>query len=201
MKKGLVILGAMALSACTVGFESNIDKAEEIREQNIAQRHQTAGCTFVRDHESYKNCLINTYNLNSPATYSTTMMNDGRPVAVVTNTASSTAQTACGLQPIPKTEKYEWAAPTTTSQVHTVETVCQKQFQPQQTVIQTVEHSLEQPKPEVIFVQPEQETIVEETVVDSEPELIDAELWAQAEEELKCPCEDPNDPCTHCYDK
>lgn len=191
MKKGLVILGALALSACTVGYETNIDKATARREANIDARHQVNGCTFVRDHEAYKNCLMNTYNVNSPALYTTQNMQDGRPVVVMNQgqNPARPASTGCGLKPIPAPAPYEWAAPTTVSQTNSVETVCQKKFEPQQTVIQTVEETIPPPTPEVIFVQQEPVQPVKQT-------------WtAPVRVEPVCPCADPNDPCPQCYDK
>ena len=150
MKKGFVVLSALLISACTLGYETDIDKATAKREANIDARHQISGCTFVRDHDAYRNCLMNTYNLNSPATYTTQNMQDGRPVAVVSQPQQ--ANTPCGLKPIPQAPEYEWAAPTTVSQTNSVQTVCQKKFEPQQTVIQTVEETIPPPQPEVIFV-------------------------------------------------
>ncbi len=192
MKKALVIFGALALSACTLGYETDMDKATAKREANIDARHQISGCTFIREHEAYKNCLLNTYNLNSPATYTTKSMQDGRPVAVI-NQGKSNAS-ACGLKPIPEQAEYEWAAPTTVSQTNSVETVCQRAYEPQQTVIQTVEEKIAPPTPEVIFVQQEPvQPVVQQPV---------QQVWtAPVPVEPVCPCADPNDPCPQCYDK
>ena len=193
MNKALVILGALALTGCTIGYETDIDRATAKREANIDARHQVSGCTFVRDHEAYKNCLMNTYNMNSPATYTTQNMQDGRPVAVINQGAAGT--NGCGLKPIPATPEYEWAAPTTVSQTNSVETVCQKKFEPQQTVIQTVEETIAPPEPEVIFIQQEP---VQPVVIQQPPKKV----WAAPKAvEPVCPCADPNDPCPQCYDK
>ena len=193
MKKTLVILGALALAACTTGYEPDMDKAAAKRAANIDARHQISGCTFARDHEAYKNCLMNTYNMNSPATYTTKTMQDGRSVAVINSQQMAAANTACGLKPIPAPAEYEWAAPTTVSQTKSVETVCQKKFEPQQTVIQTVEETIPPPAPEVIFVQPE-------PVPPAAPQPV--QTWqAPVEVQPTCPCADPNDPCPQCYDK
>ncbi len=206
MKKGLVILGALVLSACTVGHETDLDAAAQKRALNIETRHQATGCTFVRDHDEYRNCLLNTYNLQKPATYHTSTLQDGRPVAIVNPTVQGVAP--CGLPAIQTQQRYEWAAPTTASQTTTVETLCQKKFEPQQTVIQTTEEVMpapipEEPQTEVIFVQQEPTDameITEQTVVVPEPEPV---VWAQAPmaAEPVCPCPDPNDPCPQCYDK
>lgn len=190
MKQGFIILATLALAACSTGYETDMDKAAIKREMNIDAVHQTNGCTFIRDHEAYRNCLLNTYKLNSPATYTTATMQDGRPVAVINQT--QTTSTSCGLKPIENKEQYEWAAPTTASQTKSVETVCQKKFEPQQTVIQTVEETIPPPAPEVIFVQQEQ------PVAPPPPQPIQV-MWP--EPEPGCPCADPNDPCPQCYDK
>ncbi|MBQ4471968.1 MAG: hypothetical protein II942_01815 [Alphaproteobacteria bacterium] len=198
MKKGLVLLGALALGACTTGLETDMDVAAAKREANIAERRQVSGCTFVRDHDAYRNCLLHTYQMNQPATYTTSTMNDGRSVVVTTQNQQPGAvagSTACGLKPLPVQEPgYEWAAPTTVSHTQSVETVCQKRFEPQQTVIQTVEENLNPPPPEVVFVEPEQPVVVEA------PKPV--RKWKRpAPVAPKCPCEDPNDPCPQCYDK
>ena len=198
MKKALVILGALALTACTTGYETDFDKAAAKREANIDARHQASGCTFVRDHEAYKNCLMNTYKLNSPATYETRTMQDGRPVVVMNSTQEKSAVGGCGLKPIPAPQEYEWAAPTTISRTNSVETVCQKKFEPQQTVIQTVEETIPPPTPEVIFVQPEP---VQPAEVPPPPPPVQQVWTAPVEVEPVCPCADPNDPCPQCYDK
>ena len=189
MKKALVVLGALTLAACTVGQQTDLDIAAAKRAANIDARHQVSGCTFIRDHEAYKTCLMNTYNLNSPATYYTQTMQDGRPVAVINQ--QQTNLSACGLKPIPTQTEYEWAAPTTASQMNSVETVCQKKFEPQQTVIQTIEETIAPPTPEVIFVQPEQT-----------PPPAPVKKWtAPVVAQPTCPCADPNDPCPQCWDK
>ena len=194
MNKGLIILSALALSACTIGHDTDMDRAAARRELNIMQRHQATGCTFLHEHEDYKNCLLNTYNVNHPATYSTTTMQDGRSVAIVRPNAQAGAQSPCGLAPLPAKQEYEWAAPTTVSQTKSVETVCQKKFEPQQTIVQTVEETIPPPEPEVIFVQQEQPVLEEQ----EEP----AVQWgAPVPAEPVCPCADPNDPCPQCYDK
>ena len=199
MKKGLIVLSAMALTACTIGHETDIDVAAAEREANIEARHAASGCTFVRDHEAYKNCLINTYKLNTPATYTTSTLQDGRSVAIVNSAQQNTGNTssACGLKPLPSSldSGYEWAAPTTTTETKTVETVCQKKFEPQQTVIQTVEETVPPPEPEIIFVQPE---LPQPEVVETQVEFVAPQ---PIEVEPVCPCADPNDPCPQCYDK
>ncbi len=194
MKKALIILGALTLTACSVGYETNLDKAAAKREANIDARHQVSGCTFIRDHEAYKTCLMNTYNVNTPATYTTQTMQDGRPVVVMSQGTQATS-TACGLKPIPAQPEYEWAAPTTVSQTNSVETVCQKKFEPQQTIVQTVEETIPPPTPEVVFVQqePVQPVVVQQPV---------QQVWtAPVPVAPTCPCADPNDPCPQCYDK
>lgn len=198
MKKGLILLSAIAVSACTVGHETDMDVAAMKREMNIEARHATAGCTFARDHEAYKNCLLNTYNLNHPATYSTSTLQDGRAIAVINPAQQGATTSACGLKPLPNpADRYEWAAPTTASETRTVETVCQKKFEPQQTVIQTVEERIPAPEPEVIFVQQE---MPQELPPAPEPTV--EVVWEQPKPaQPVCPCADPNDPCPQCYDK
>lgn len=212
MRKGFITLSAMALTACTIGHETDMDVAAAKREMNIEARHAVNGCTFIKDHEAYRNCLINTYKLNSPATYSTSTLEDGRPVAVVNPTQQNDvkATNACGLKPLPSSldSGYEWAAPTTATETKTVETVCQKKFEPQQTVIQTVEETVTPPEPEIIFVQQEQpQPVIQEQVEFVAPQPIEPPpppkiVWSQpVETEPVCPCADPNDPCPQCYDK
>lgn len=196
MKKGLIVLSTMLLGACTIGHEADMDAAAARREMNIEARHQATGCTFVKDHEAYKNCILNTYRMNSPATYSTSTLSDGRSVAIIhPDQQGMGATSACGLQPLPTgADKYEWAAPTTASETKTVETVCQKKFEPQQTVIQTVEEKIAPPEPEIIFVQQEAPAVE----LPAEKPLPPKKVVPPAP---VCPCADPNDPCPQCYDK
>ena len=201
MKKGLILLSALTLSACTVAHETDMDVAAMKREMNIEARHAATGCTFARDHEAYKNCILNTYKLNHPATYNTATVQDGRPVAVINSTqqyAVAQPTSACGLKPLPSTmDGYDWAGPTTTSETKTVETVCQKKFEPQQTVIQTVEEKIPAPEPEIIFVQQEAPAAAPQPAPP-----VEVVVWEQpAPPQPTCPCADPNDPCPQCYDK
>ena len=189
MRKLFVVLGAMALTACTIGHETDLDKAEAKRQANIDQRHQMIGCTFTRDHDAYRNCLLNTHLMNSPTTYTPQTLQDGRPVAVI---HQQKQQNTCGLAPLPESEEYQWAAPTTVSETRSVETLCQKKFEPQKTVIQTVEQPLPPPQPEVIFVEPEPAP---------QPAPQPVRWQAAPEPQPTCPCADPNDPCPQCYDK
>ncbi len=195
MKQSFIVLSTLLLGACTVGHETDMDAAAARREMNIEARHEVTGCTFVKDHEAYKNCLLNTYRLNSPATYSTSTLSDGRSVAIIhSNQQMGTSASACGLKPLPNSaDKYEWAAPTTASETKTVETVCQKKFEPQQTVIQTVEERVAPPEPEIIFVQQEEQIAPLPPPPPMPPKYV--------VKEPVCPCEDPNDPCPQCYDK
>ena len=198
MKQGFIILGALALVACTTGYETDLTKAATIRQENIDARRAMNGCQFVREHDAQRNCLLATYQMNSPRTYNAQQLQDGRSVAVVSSQQSG--QSGCGLKPLPTESAYEWAGPTTATQSQSVETVCQKSFEPRETVIQTVEESIAPPTPEVVFVEPEP-VGVEAVTMQTGPRPVQAAWVAPVEEEVTCPCLDPNDPCPQCYDK
>jgi len=193
MKKVLFILGSLALTACTVGHELDLDKAAAKRQEHLDEYHRVNGCTLTHDLEGYHDCLLNTQLANSPKTYTPRMLQDGRPIAVVQQASSSSP---CGLKALPnKQPEYPWVAPTTTSETKSVETLCQRKFEPRQTVIQTIEQPIPAPQPEVIFV--EREAPAPAPVVVATP----APAPAPVQWQPQCPCADPNDPCPQCYEK
>ena len=195
MKKTLVIMGSLLLSAC-VAHDTDLDAQAAQREAKLNMRHQRSGCTFTSDHDAYRNCILNTYYMHQPQTYVPAELDNGRPLAI-------TAPGGCCAQHQPAVlpalaepqQPYLWAAPTTEAHTSSVETVCEKTYQPQEAVITTTEMPMNPPPPEVIVVEQEQ------------PKEEPRTWWASYQEKKtpapapKCPCEDPNDPCPQCYNK
>ena len=68
MKKTLITLGCIMLSAC-VAHDTDLDAQAARRQARIDARHQAVGCQFARDHEAYRNCVMNTYYMQHPRTY------------------------------------------------------------------------------------------------------------------------------------
>ena len=197
MKKTLVIMGLLLLSAC-VNHDTDLDAQAAQRQERLEMRHQATGCTFARNHDAYRNCILNTYYMQQPRTYTTAELDSGKPLAI-SGTGCRAAQppVLAGIaEPPPQPG---WAAPMTESHTSSVETVCSKTYQPQEAVITTTEMPVNPPAPEVIVVEQEQEA--------PEPAPERHTWWdsyranKKPAPEPKCPCEDPNDPCPQCYNK
>ncbi|MBP5343724.1 MAG: hypothetical protein J6Y85_01425 [Alphaproteobacteria bacterium] len=200
MKKTLVIMGSLLLSAC-VAHDTDLDAQAAQRQEKLNERQQTTGCTFARDHDAYRNCILNTYYMRQPQTYIPAELDNGQPLAVTgPRYHAGTPVLQAIVEPQPQRL---WAAPTVEAHSTSVETVCEKSYQPQEAVITTTEMPLNPPPPEVI--------VVEQEVAPApapQPEPQPRTWWKEYQEnkpapapEPKCPCEDPNDPCPQCYNK
>ena len=194
MKQTLVIMGSLLLSAC-VAHDTDLDARAAQRQAALNLRHQTTGCTFTSDHDAYRNCILNTYYMRHPQTYIPAELENGQPLAVTgTGCPASHPPVLAGIAE--PQQPHPWAAPMTEAHTSSVETVCEKTYQPQEAVITTTEMPINPPAPEVIVV--EQEPAAPEPA---------PTWWASYQENKKpepapkCPCEDPNDPCPQCYNK
>ena len=196
MKKTLVIMGSLLLSAC-VAHDTDLDAQAAQRQARLNMRHQTTGCTFAHDHDAYRNCILNTYYMRQPRTYVPAELDNGKPLAV---TGQGYRMGAPVLQTIAEPQPVQlWAAPAVEAHSSSVETVCEKTYQPQEAVITTTEMPLNPPPAEVIVVEQEPAPVAQ-----PQPRT----WWTEYKENKpapapapKCPCEDPNDPCPQCYDK
>lgn len=194
MKKLLSLTCALTLLTACSHYAADVDEAAQKRAENRTEIREEIGCQFANDHESYRKCLIATYESSKPKTFTTTTATDGQPVAVVskgelkpTNTAllNATSATPCMYT---KQEMYETqvpAQPCTTCAPIQVEA-------PKVVTVTTTETVQEKPVEVVPAPTPLPEKTWWETYQETKPEEKPA---------VKCPCEDPNDPCPQCVSK
>ena len=199
MKKHLlVVLGCSLLGAC-VAHEANLQAAQEKRDAALMQKRSEVGCTFIRDHDAYRQCIMNTYYMQHPATYETHELTTGQPIAVISNAGCGRSGCADKVAPLPASGPQ--IVPYSASESRTVETTCTQNYQTQEASVTTTE-VLPPPAPVQIVTQPA-------PVPAAEPEP-DPTWWETYQAEKKpepapaqpvCPCPDPNDPCPQCFDK
>ena len=198
MKNTLIIMGSLLLTAC-VAHDTDLDAQAAERQAQRNEQQQTMGCTFSHDHDAYRNCILNTYYTRHPRTYIPAELDNGQPVAV---TGPGYHMGTPVLPVIAEPQQPQlWAAPTVEAHSSSVETVCEKTYQPQEAVITTTEMPLNPPAPEVIVVE-------QEPAPAPQPAPQPRTWWTEYQENKpapapapKCPCEDPNDPCPQCYNK
>lgn len=195
MKKHLlVILGCSLLGAC-VSHETDLQAAQEKRDMALAQKRAEVGCAFIRDHDAYRQCIMNTYYMQHPATYETHELTTGQPVAVISNSGCGCGKPACAAKVAPLPACGPQIVPYSTSESRTVETTCTQNFQAQEASVTTTE-VLPPPAPVKIVTEPAPEpdpTWWETYQAEKKPEPAPAKPV--------CPCPDPNDPCPQCFDK
>ena len=85
MKKLSLLIPAFALLSACSSYEPDIYDAEAKRMMNREEARMSMGCQFVDTQSAYRECLMATYNRNRPKTYSITVDESGRSVAVVSN--------------------------------------------------------------------------------------------------------------------
>ena len=212
MKKYLfVILGASLLGGC-MSFETDIHAAQKKREADLAQKRAEIGCTFVRDHEAYRQCVLNTYYMQHPRTYTTQELSNGQPLAVVNDVPVPCMNGDCRsarVAPLPAAGPQ--IAPYSTTETVTVETNYTKQYQTQEASTTTTE-ILPPPAPIQIITQTEvghtnPPVMAPVPAVEPEPDPTWWETYQGQKQpepvpaEPVCPCPDPNDPCPQCFDK
>ena len=197
MKKHLlVLLGCSLLGGC-VAYETNLQDTQEKRDMALMQKRSETGCTFIRDHDAYRQCILNTYYMQHPQTYETHELTTGQPIAVISN--PSCGQPGCAAKVAPLPASGPQIVPYATSESTTVETTCTQNYQAQEASVTTTE-VIPPPPPVKIVTEPV-------PVVEPDP---DPTWWETYQAEKKpepvpakpvCPCPDPNDPCPQCFEK
>ena len=208
MKKYLaVILGSSLLCAC-VYHETDFQAAQQERDAALALKRAQVGCSFIRDHDAYRQCLMNTYYGQQPKNYEVREMTNGQPVAIIGGADSSVAPCYSCSQGCATPSYYQMQAqiaplppsgpqivPYTTSESTTVETLCSKNYVAQEASFSTREViPAVQPKP---LPKPQIQPLPDPT------------WWQQYQANKQtlvvkkpvCPCPDPNDPCPQCVEK
>ena len=198
MKKYLsVILGCSLLGAC-VAHETDLQAAQEKRDFALMQKRSETGCAFIRDHDAYRQCVMNTYYLQHPQTYETQELTTGQSMAVISNPpAGCGCGNTCSTRVAPLPARGPQIMPYSTSESRTTETTCTQNYQAQEASVTTTE-VLPPPQPVQIVTKPAPEpepdpTWWETYQTKKKPEPVPATPV--------CPCPDPNDPCPQCFDK
>ena len=197
MKKHLlVVLGCTLLSAC-VAHETDLQAQQEKRDMALMQKRAETGCTFIRDHDAYRQCIMNTYYMQHPQGYETHELTTGQSIAVISSPSCGNPGCSTKVAPLPASGPQ--IVPYSTSESRTVETTCTQNFQAQEASVTTTE----------VLPAPAPVQIVTEPAPAPEPEK-DPTWWETYQEQKKpepepkkpvCPCPDPNDPCPQCFDK
>ncbi len=218
-----VLFGCTLLAGC-IGYETDLQDAQQERDALLLQKRTKEGCTFVRDQDAYRECLLNTYYSQYPKGYQTAELVDGEPIAIVGNSFSGYAQATAQVAPLPPSTPK--VVPYSTTEITTTDsTFTQEYVTPQATVVQArevvaqmpvfeplpipqkmvaqvpVETALPEPAPMVRTVAiPES---VQQPVVQQDPTWWEnyQQNRTVVQSAVKCPCDDPNDPCPQCYEK
>lgn len=177
-KKWLLPFVALVLAGCAVSEDEEAARRAENRE---IQR-MTEGCTLLRDSHEYAECLRETYAKNHPKTYTTGMLEDGAPVAIVTSGKCNTA-------PIYGAVKEKDVEITTKKVVVSEIVVPQKEI--------TVE--VETPKEKGVTVTETERVVSWDVDVPPKPVLVKKETVVAPQ--VNCPCADSSKPCLECAEK
>jgi len=179
MKKLPVVLcTCLALAGCTT-FEPDIDRAAANRDAERQAYHEEFGCHFAGDHDSYRDCLLHTYQSNKPKSFSVTQDEKGRTVAIIKDETKQSYDKSTDTY---KTERV--------------------------IVIETEERLVPVPTPVVENCDALPEPTVEPTPA-VEPKQAPKDTWWETYKknksvegnDVQCPCPDPNEPCPQCVDK
>ncbi len=220
MKKlGIILVACGTVAACT-SFEPDMDKAAEIRKEAQIQYHEEVGCPMVDDHEAYRNCVIKTYDKNTPKTFVPARLPDGRSVAILRNEETTSYDEQTGTYETERVvviETVETIAPTTEA-VTTTETTTTTVEEPAASVTTTTTVTKE-PVTQVTetvtttnATEPTESVTITTPVTETEPTVVEEkeQTWWDTYQKDKpatkptkpqCPCPDPNEPCPQCVDK
>lgn len=179
--KSVLCLTATCLILGGCYYYNPEDRAEE-RADKLAQKQAEQGCLLLDSHEAYRRCLIATAQRNSPKTFTTTNCVNGQPVAVIKGTHNCTEN--CNAQTVITTEI------TRTIEMEPVE-------------VESTSQTVTTTKTTEVVAAPVPAVKAQETPVQK-----DQTWWDQYQATkkvqtttVKCPCEDPNDPCPQCVEK
>lgn len=171
------------VTSCLTGCMSLEDRGISTKESSKANQ-ETSTCSFLDENGKMRRCIEKKYKQNTPKTYSTGVLTNGDPIAVLNETENTQIKV---YQPIDKETQKEVSQPVIVTE----------------TTIQNTVISI--PSEETAT----EETTVEETTQDSQKwwavsvkeEITTDEETTLGYKELDCPCADPNTPCPECFDK
>ena len=182
------ILGILAiclgLSAC---YYYNPDDRGAERAEKLAMKRAYEGCVYTDDHAAYRNCLLTTAAQNSPKTFTVAEDSNGRPLAIIKSDTPCDG-TCNGTQAVLKTDVKttvtEEPAKVIKTEIVEVPVVHDEPLDiTVEKTPQAIDITVEEPKEKTWW----------DNYQENKPE--------EAPTEVKCPCEDPNDPCPQCVEK
>lgn len=199
-KSAVLVLSMVALTGCMHLDERGIETKDTSRVNQPG-----AICTLSDENGQMRKCMENRYTRNTPTDYTTGVLENGKPVAVMNNNANKTVfvyapvEDNCSSDEILTAEKAQ-------SVVVSVPTLDEEST------------FIIEEKP-VVVVPPNPEVKVTDSAVivvasEETTEVVDKKWWpVSTKEEAKvvktepknvgrpCPCEDINQPCPECFDK
>lgn len=205
------------------------DRAME-RAEKLAMKRAYQGCLFLDDHEAYRNCVITTLEQNSPKTFVVAENSNGDPVAIIKSSVPCDQNCPAG-QTIVKTEVTKTITEEPVKKVIIIKPMGQVDMPKAQTikteevVVQEVttiaEKNTEQPqKATETEIETKEVTLPVKQQTETTPIVIkelpqpteqpqEQTWWDKYQDNktpektvtVKCPCEDPNDPCPECVEK
>ena len=200
-KSSVLVLSMVALAGCTHLDERGIET------KDISRVNQPgATCTLSDENGQMRKCMENRYTRNTPTDYTTGVLENGKPVAVMNNNANKTVfvyapvEDNCSSDEILTAEK----AQAVVVSVPTLDEESTFIIEEKPVVVVPPNPEVKVTDSSVIVITPEETT-----------ETVEKKWWpvSTKEEETKvvkkepknigrsCPCEDINQPCPECFDK
>ena len=214
-KSAVLVLSMVALAGCTHLDERGIETKDTSRVNQPG-----ATCTLSDENGQMRKCMENRYTRNTPTDYTTGVLENGKPVAVMNNNANKTVfvyapvEDNCSSDEILTAEKAQSVVVSVPildedstfviEEKPVVVVPPNPEVKSSSTVIVTPDAEMKVSDKQVIVITPEETT-----------EAVEKKWWpvSTKEEETKvvkkepknigrsCPCEDINQPCPECFDK
>ncbi len=217
-KSAVLVLSMVALTGCMHLDERGIETKDTSRVNQPG-----AICTLSDENGQMRKCMENRYTRNTPTDYTTGVLENGKPVAVMNNNANKTVfvyapvEDNCSSDEILTAEKAQ-------SVVVSVPTLDEEstfiieekpvvvvppntELKSSSTVIVTPDAEMKVSDKQVIVVTPEESTEAVEKkwwpVSTKEEETTTTKVGNETPKNIgrPCPCEDINQPCPECFDK
>ena len=197
-KKAALLLSVAVLAGCMSLAERGIETKETSRVNRPGET-----CTLTDENGQMRQCMENRYTRNTPTDYTTGVLENGKPLAVMNNNANKTVFVYAPVEDNCSSDKI-LTAEKTESVVVSVPSFDEEDtfvFQEKAVVVVPPNPEMKVSESQVIVISGEETT-----------ETIEKKWWTVStkEEETKqtpknigrsCPCTDINQPCPECFDK
>ena len=216
-KSAVLVLSTLALAGCMHLDERGIETKDTSRVNQPG-----AACTLTDENGQMRKCMENRYTRNTPTDYTTGVLENGKPVAVMNNNANKTVfvyapvEDNCSSNEILTAEKAQSvvvSVPTLEDSTFVIEekpvvvVPPNTELKSSSTVIVTPDAEMKVSDKQVIVVTPEETTEAVEKkwwpVSTKEEETTTTKVGNETPKNIgrACPCEDINQPCPECFDK